>query len=365
MRPGLHWAWGLALLAGCLPTQAAQPADSARLRRVGVLPVPAFGYAPETRAYVGAVVLLTLRLYPGDTLTRTSNAKAEVNFTQNRQRIFAADWTLLFRREHYLSQGAVSFQRFPELYWGVGNQTPASNEELVDYQRLDYRLAVLRQLRRYVFVGPRLQGQQVTGVMPLPGGLLARGDAPGSRGGLASGGGYELVYDGRDNLLNPQRRGYLRLAHTIFGGWLGSDFRFSRYELDARRYLPLGRHLRLATQLTTTFHSGEPPFRMLALLGSDADMRGYYRGRYRDRQYAAAQAELRFPLIWRLGGVAFAGAGQVARSLSGFGFAEFKPSLGGGLRLLVDRRENVNLRFDYARGADGNNGFYVAFGEAF
>ncbi|UYZ59906.1 outer membrane protein assembly factor [Hymenobacter latericus] len=356
---------GCPLLAHAATTAPAWAPDSAKVRRVGVLPVPAIGYAPETRGYLGAVALFTLRLYPNDSLTRTSNAKLEVNFTQNRQRIFSGEWTVLLRREQYLSQGQVAYLRFPEYFWGVGNQSPESAKELVDSRRVEVRATALRKLRPYVFAGPRVQLQHLYGVRPAAGGLLEGGQPVGSRGGTSSGAGYELVYDGRDNLLNPQRRGYARLAQTFFGGWLGSDFRFTRYELDVRRYQRLGKRVVLAGQVTGVFHSGEPPFRMLALLGSEADMRGYYRGRFRDRQYAAAQAELRFPVYKRLGAVAFAGGGQVARNLGGFGPNALKPTAGAGLRFLMDRRENINLRLDYAIGQDGSSGFYIAFGEAF
>jgi outer membrane protein assembly factor BamA len=104
---------------------------------------------------------------------------------------------------------------------------------------------------------------------------------------------------------------------------------------------------------------------MMGLLGSDSDMRGYYRGRYRDRQYVAFQTEYRSPVFWRIGGTAFGGAGDVVPQLQAFRLQELKPSYGLGLRFLIDRQENINLRFDYAIGKDGANGFYVSFGEAF
>jgi hypothetical protein len=43
----------------------------------------------------------------------------------------------------------------------------------------------------------------------------------------------------------------------------------------------------------------------------------------------------------------------------------FKPAFNAGLRFLADRRENINLRIDYAIGVKGQSGFYFAFGEAF
>ena len=69
-------------------------------RKIKVLPVPAFGYSPETRAYVGAVALFTLDLYK-DSLTRTSNAKVEFNYTWNKQSILEAQWSYFFKEEKW------------------------------------------------------------------------------------------------------------------------------------------------------------------------------------------------------------------------------------------------------------------------
>jgi len=42
-------------------------------RRLKVLPVPAFGYEPETEWHIGAVALFTLNLFQDIDSTRTSN----------------------------------------------------------------------------------------------------------------------------------------------------------------------------------------------------------------------------------------------------------------------------------------------------
>ena len=351
--------------AGAFPP----PTDSARsarpFRRVRILPVPAFGYEPETRWHVGAVGLAQWRRSAADTLRRPGSAKLEVNFTQNKQLVLTGEWNTFSPAERTLTQGLVSFLRFPENYWGVGNDAPAAAQERYDSRRFEAKLAILRQVRPHVFVGPRVQAQNVWRIAPAPGGLLDRRTVTGAGGGWSVGAGGAAAYDTRTSVFTPTRGTLVALSATGFGPALGSNFRFTRYELDARRYWPIGRRVTLAGQLVLTTHSGEPPFRMLALLGSDGPMRGYYRGRFRDRQLAAAQAEVRFPLIWRFGAAAFAGAGQVARGFDEFNLRSLKPSLGGGLRFLVDRQENVNLRLDYAVGEAGNTGFYVSFGEAF
>jgi hypothetical protein len=52
------------------------------VRKVKVLPVPAFGYSPETKSYIGAVCLFNFNFYQ-DSFTRSSNAKIEFNYSWN------------------------------------------------------------------------------------------------------------------------------------------------------------------------------------------------------------------------------------------------------------------------------------------
>jgi hypothetical protein len=49
-------------------------------------------------------------------------------------------------------------------------------------------------------------------------------------------------------------------------------------------------------------------------------MRGYYEGRFRERQLYAVQAEYRAHLFWRVGAVGFASLGGVARDIDGTTF---------------------------------------------
>ena len=110
---------------------------------------------------------------------------------------------------------------------------------------------------------------------------------------------------------------------------------------------------------------GAVPFRELANLGGDKLLRGYYDGRYRDRQLVVAQVELRRQLFWRFNGVLFGGVGQVGNTLADFDEGGLKYTGGAGLRFRFNRRDRLNVRFDYGVGRDGSTGFYFNFGEAF
>jgi hypothetical protein len=343
-----------------------------KISRLRIIPFPNFGYAPETRFYTGAVALFTKRLSTGlDTITRISNFKIEVNYTQNKQLIIGSNWSFFTSGNGYFIPGEISYNKFPENFWGIGNNTLEDAEQLFDSRRIEFNSGLLKRIKGNLFFGPRYQMQYIYGIKAIDEGELGKGSVPGETGGLSSGLGYIVNFDQRQNLLNPQQGHFLSFANTFFGSAFGSDYHFTKFELDAREYIPLFENKKnnknnyiLAFQFHAIAHSGQPPFRMMALLGSEYEMRGYYRGRFRDRQLISFQGEYRFPVIWRIGLAAFAGAGEVANKISDFSLAGLKPTYGGGLRFLVDRKGNVNLRFDYAMG-NSNQEFYVSFGEAF
>jgi outer membrane protein assembly factor BamA len=113
--------------------------------------------------------------------------------------------------------------------------------------------------------------------------------------------------------------------------------------------------------------SGDVPFNQMALVGGENLMRGYYYGRYRDKNYIAAQAEYRFlpfPFSRRLGGALFAAAGTVAPTVSAFSFKYIQPSGGVGIRYLLFPKKDIFIRFDAGMTREGIN-FYVYTGEAF
>lgn len=76
-----------------LTSQSVLGQDSMKVKKVKVLPVPAFGYSPETKTYIGAVALFTFNFY-NDSITRLSNAKVEFNYTWNKQAIIDCAWNL-------------------------------------------------------------------------------------------------------------------------------------------------------------------------------------------------------------------------------------------------------------------------------
>ena len=92
--------------------------------------------------------------------------------------------------------------------------------------------------------------------------------------------------------------------------------------------------------------------------------RGYFEGKYRDKNAALLQAEYRSPFLWRFGLVAFGGYGAAFDSYSTFKAQYLRFNYGAGLRLQLDQKQKINIRIDYGRGYQ-SSGFYFTIGEAF
>jgi len=94
-------------------------------------------------------------------------------------------------------------------------------------------------------------------------------------------------------------------------------------------------------------------------------MRGYREGRYVERNMMAGQVEYRKTFKdSRFGMVAFVGTGDVFNKIDQLKVKNLRPNFGVGLRFLLDKEENLNIRADWGFG-DNSNNLYLNIAEAF
>jgi len=182
--------------------------------------------------------------------------------------------------------------------------------------------------------------------------------------GRQSGLGIKVLMEGRDNRLNAKSGSYVDISYQVFHNHIGSEYNFDHFQVDLRHYVTPYKKLTIASQIRTESKQGDVPIQSLAFIGGDYSMRGTYRGRYRDNVALDAQVELRFPIYWIFGGAVFNGIGQVASTYGDINFGGFHYNYGAGLRLMVDSKHDINLRFDYGISSD-QQFFIINFAEAF
>jgi len=331
---------------------------------------PSLAYAPETTWEFG---FNSLYVYfaKKDTTNRLSEINGFTFFTLQNQYGAFFDHAIYSHKDRWFFLGKMRFQSFPLYYHGIGANSPKEYTARVDANQILIKERVLRKLRKNLFLGLEMDFQSLSNVnFKIPEPSINSFQLPlGYRGSSNLGLGFGLVRDDRHNVLNVRKGFFSELAFLHNNPKWGSNFNFTTFTADARLYRPIGKRNVFAAQIIGQFNVGSVPFNQLALLGGESMMRGYYFGRYRDKNQLAAQAEYRFlPIPFRfskrIGAAVFAGTGTVFDKTSNISLPNIKLTGGAGLRLLLFPKKDIWTRFDYAVTREGG-GFYLLIGEAF
>ena len=325
--------------------------------------IPMFGYTPETELLGGVMGIYTFHL-SGE--GRPSNVLLSGTYTQKKQYSVSLAPELYFRGGGYrLQSTGIGLLKSPEAFYGIGNDTADDAEERFTYQATYVRASFQKRTFAQVAIGIQYDFEKSRITETEENSLLAGDEVLGSEGGRASGFGILVNWDSRDNVFFTTDGGFYQISSMIYRDVLGSEHEFSEHRLDLRQYISVIPSHTLAFQVIFSSITGEPPFQKLSLLGGQSMMRGYYQGRYRDKNMIAFQMEYRIvPVWWRLGLVGFLGFGDVSDDVANFKLTDFKHSVGFGVRFPIIPEERINLRADFAVGEDTLK-FYLNIGEAF
>ena len=121
----------------------------------------------------------------------------------------------------------------------------------------------------------------------------------------------------------------------------------------------------LAFQFVANINTGDVPFKDLADIGGSNTMWGYYTGFYRYKNLYALQVEYRAHIWWRLGFTVWAGGALTPEKWYTFFDHAIKPNLELGLRIMMNKKDRLNVRVDQGFGKKDQRGFYLDIAEAF
>lgn len=338
------------------------PADSLKNVKIGIMP-SAF-YSPETRLGFGGLFYSYFSLSKNDTITKRSNTQSYLSYTLNKQFAFENDYQLWFKKNNYYLTGSTDYRRFPQYFYGIGNNTKEENKIMMSFDMLKIQTKGFAKLSKSIYGGVFFHYQHVynqdvklmseNGCMELFGNM----------GFEAKGLGPALMIDKRDNPLNPSKGCYVEASYVDYKNIIKNQNMFTSLTIDARKYTTLFKKLIWNGNAYLSFNKGEVPYKMLPEIGGARFLRGYYRGRFRDNNLVVIQQEFRMPVYKMFGVAAFGGIGLVANNLSQFKSNEIHYNYGVGLRIRVNKKENTNIRIDYGFTKD-SQGLYVVFAEAF
>jgi Omp85 superfamily domain len=376
-KPGKQRWWCAAALA--LAAAQALGADPAVLgKEIGVDPAKELAEArlfedlvvapiPISNPTIGTgLAVVVMPFYHVAAGTPLSNTAVAAGVTSSGSWGVGAAQSTRLRGDDVRIDGFLGYVDLRYDFYGAGSSAGMSGQSVPILQKgLAFAPELLFRIARGMFLGLRYRGVRVeTAVEGDP--VLPPEVAvvlPDSITIVSSGIGPRFTFDTRDNDMNPSSGLLVDLRANFADDSLGSDFDYETYDLGANYYRRLGRGV-LALRGYLCQASDATPLFDLCLFGAGSDLRGYEVGRFRDRAMVAAQAEYRFPLAGRFGGVVFGGWGKVAPSFSEMGEEPDLPSVGFGLRWLAAEKARVNLSIDIARGRD-STGLYVYVKESF
>ena len=327
---------------------------------------PTVAYAPETSWELG---VSSLYVYSAnrDLSNRLSEIKAFTFYTLENQYGFWLDHALYTDENKWFFYGRARYQSFPLFYYGIGRETPSEHIALIDGEYTLFRERLLRETLPSLYVGLELDYQGLNRVNYIDTETDFELPEVGAMGSNNLGIGLGLLYNNIHNAMNPREGLYSEWAFMNYNTAAGSDYNMTTYVIDNRIYRPVKENTVFAAQVYGQFTSGNAPFNMLALMGGESLMRGYYLGRYRDKNLVAGQVEYRilpFEFSKRWGASVFLAAGQVYGDEYGFNWDQFLPTGGAGIRYLIFPEKDIYTRIDVSFTEEGR-GVYFFIGEAF
>ena len=332
--------------------------------RVIVDPIPIASYDYDTGLGLGAKVLLlnALRKNESFDLTVFGSTKGEI-------------WTrFVFSMPHYeLRQRKIypismdfvfDFDKFLEYsYFGVGNLSKFEDREIYTKEVLQFNLNFSRGITEYIVANAGLQFKNIRNYN-----IKSSGNLKNLGGKNLSTVDYTSVfanfrYDSRNSFINPSS-GFLAQFESEYSPNLSfNNVAFARFGLAIHEYLKLFYPTTvLATRIKVQSLVGDNlPIQVLLPIGGNNTLRGFPQDRFLDMASALFNIELRFPIVWRIGGVAGIDAGKVWHSISKIDLNRWSSNYVIGLRGILD---TYIIRADFGVSKE-TTGIYLNFEHIF
>lgn len=341
--------------------------DSSRSGSFVVL--PAVGYAQETGFEYGIASTYNFYIDKENLDSRTSNVTLIGTLTTKKQKNIKLNSDIWTKNNDYHIISELRFRDWPFNFYGLGNDTWKADEDYLDQKLYRIKLDGEKRFAPNFYAGINLNYENFQFNDIESGGIFESPEVLGKEGGQYMALGVSALYDTRNNTTYTTNGFYGRAKYSYAPNFFGKDnFVGNQIEFDIRGFYPITKQLTVAAQgLFRGTYGKNVPFYVMRELGGDMTMRGYYLGRYKDKNYMTAQAELRYRFHPRIGINAFLGTGSTFSKQHDM---RLIPSYGAGLRYFFSLEHNSSIRFDYAFGEQRpgekrQSGFYLSISEAF
>lgn len=319
-------------------------------------------FTPETRWGFGAAGVYTY--FPGKQKSkRPSQWQVGAAYTLNKQILLFSFYNIFLEEDKHNLFGEISYYDYFYQYFGIGSNTLFEDEELYSANFPRVQINYLRKWKPKIFLGGYYHFDYYNISKIVEDGLLINSEIIGRDGSVISRLGLLARYDSRDQIFYPTEGSFATLDFAFNTETLGATSNYQALSFDLSQYYSIKRNI-FAINFWTAKQFGDVPFQELLPLGGGKKARGIVKGRYREKTIVLFQGEYRFPIWKRFLGAAFLSYGNVGDSYKSLLSVNWKLNYGAGLRFVLDKENQSNIRIDVAGGSDEIN-FYFTVNEAF
>ena len=324
------------------------------------------GYTPDFGFLIGGSALFTFSTYVKDTsLKRSVLPIAFAYLTKGGGSVLIRP-QLFFNHDRLRLFGQFQLNNNLDNYYGVGYETNFYTERGVnttEFRSIGYKvnpIVLFRFKDSPLFVGFSIDLSQknitepAEGIINDPVYIEQGGDANGLNI-FNSGIGFNFNYDTRDIPANAYSGMFLEFSSTQYSTSFGSDNNFNITNLNYRQFKRIkafGERRAIAWTANLRFSTGDVPITEMSQVGSPFDLRGYYKGQFRDDNAMYGIVEYRhmfnpeptvtFKKIWsHFGFAAWTGIGAIGPEINDWSKA--LPNFGAGLRIELQPRMNFRM----------------------
>jgi hypothetical protein len=279
----------------------------------------------------------------------------------------------------YNIQGDTRVLVYPQYTWGLGGGQSADNRFLMDYAYVRFYQSALKQITPYFFAGFGYDLDYYIDIKSDNGTNRTLSQftnysfgTNANQNSFSSGPTINLLYDTRNNSINPLPGWYANVIYRFSAVKLGSNDNWQSLYVDVRKYLALSQSgpknmLAFWTYYWTTLSPGSP-YLNLPSIGNDPYQRsgrGIEQNRYRGESLFYLETEYRADITNNglFGFVAFANLNSASQPNSRQ-FKYFNPAAGAGLRIKFNKKTDTNIGIDYGF-SKGYSALEINLGETF
>ena len=316
--------------------------------------IPGPNYSSTTGLGLGLLGTATYSTDRTDPTLARSNASVYSNMTTGGFFMVGLRGNHIFPHDRLRLDYKLNLSTFTTSFWGIGYKQADNDDNETDYRRnrVNAMARFMTKLAPNTYVGPFVNYRfiQARGVDKAFEHLWEGQDKIIRAYTL----GLSFTYDSRDFMLNASKGVFLQIDQTFTPRFLGNkNHGFSTTEGTISTYKKAWKGAILAGELHGMFNYGHTPWALLTEVGSNDRMRGYYAGRYCDKNVIEGQIELRQHIKGRSG---IAVWGALANAFPNFDHIAWRytlPNAGFGYRWEFKKRINIRIDYGFTRNGGG------------